>query len=82
MVFELIINRPYEPLGVTVDKDVAMLIDRMLQKDPTKRPSIWEMAKMPCIEEKIKHFYKEHPQETPEFPISKSETEETKDQQQ
>lgn len=36
----------------------------MLQKDPNKRPSIWELAKIPCIEEKIQLFYKEHPEES------------------
>jgi hypothetical protein len=29
------------------------------------RPSIWELEKMPFIEEKIKLFFKEHPEEAP-----------------
>ena len=81
MVFELIINRPYEPLPATADKDITMLIERMLNKDPTKRPSIWELAKVPCVDEKIRYFYKEHPSETPEYPgnLVKNDTEESKD---
>ena len=61
MVFDLIINKPYTALPADTDKDIASLIDRMLQKDPNKRPSIWELAKIPCIEDKIKFFYREHP---------------------
>lgn len=52
MVFDLIIKHPYDAIDPSIDKDLVMLIDKMLQKDPSKRPSIWELGKIPCIEEK------------------------------
>ena len=62
IVFEMIINKPYE-LSTDVDRDIAVLLEKMLNKDPNKRPSIWDLAKLPIIEEKINQFYAEHPDE-------------------
>lgn len=52
IVFDIIMNKPHE-IPPDVDKDLVMLIDKMLNKDPNKRPNIWDIAKMPMIEEKI-----------------------------
>ena len=37
-----------------------MLINTMLNKDPKKRPSIWDLASTPCIKERINEFVDEH----------------------
>ena len=37
-----------------------MLIDTMLNKDPNKRPNIWDLASTPCIKERINQFVDEH----------------------
>ncbi|KAM3130739.1 hypothetical protein pb186bvf_017153 [Paramecium bursaria] len=66
IVFEMIINKPYE-LSNDVDRDIAVLLEKMLNKDPNKRPSIWDLAKLPIIEEKINQFYAEHPDEANQF---------------
>ena len=62
----MIINKPYE-LSNDVDRDIAVLLEKMLNKDPNKRPSIWDLAKLPIIEEKINQFYAEHPDEANQF---------------
>ena len=36
-----------------VDTDVRMLIISMLEKDASKRPSIWDLANMKCISTRI-----------------------------
>jgi NIMA (never in mitosis gene a)-related kinase len=63
IVFDLIINKDYDPLPANTEPEVKSLIERMLQKDPSKRPSIWDLEKIPCIDEKIKLFFKEHSDE-------------------
>lgn len=63
VVFDMIINRDYEKLPEHVDSEIRNLIEKMLSKDPNRRPNIWELEKIPAIEEKIKLFYSEHPDE-------------------
>lgn len=63
IVFDMIINRDYDPLPSDTDPDIKMLIEKLLNKSPSMRPSIWDVEKMPFIEEKIKLFFKEHPDE-------------------
>lgn len=36
-----------------------MLINSLLDKDPNKRPSAWELVKMPCIFKCIEKYFKE-----------------------
>ncbi|KAM3142973.1 hypothetical protein pb186bvf_005036 [Paramecium bursaria] len=61
ILFEIIKTKPHE-LNKDVDPELAFLINKMLNKDPLGRPSIWEIAKMPLVEQKIKQFYDEHPE--------------------
>ena len=59
-MFDMIINKDYDPLNVDVSTEVKMLIHEMLQKDPSKRPTIFEIANKPCIREKINKFVEEN----------------------
>jgi len=34
-----------------------MLITFMLQKDPSMRPSVWDLVKIPVIDKHIKHYF-------------------------
>lgn len=38
---------------------MRMLMTFMLEKDPSKRPFIWDLAKIPSINKKIKKYYEE-----------------------
>lgn len=58
-IFDKIIHRPLDPLPQEMFTEVKMLILAMLDKDPNKRPSIWELAKLPCIESRIDSFVQE-----------------------
>lgn len=37
-----------------------MLVYSLLQKEPSKRPSIWEIANIKCIKEQLNRFVKEN----------------------
>ena len=58
-VFDKIINKPLDPFYEEVDSNIKMLIVAMLDKDPSRRPSIWELANTPCINECINNFVQE-----------------------
>lgn len=58
-VFEKIIHKPLDLSGEELDTDIRMLITAMLDKDPTRRPSIWDLSNYPCINDKIWKFIKE-----------------------
>eukprot|EP01016_Furgasonia_blochmanni_P039649 TRINITY_DN4957_c0_g1_i4.p1 TRINITY_DN4957_c0_g1~~TRINITY_DN4957_c0_g1_i4.p1 ORF type:complete len:537 (-),score=137.69 TRINITY_DN4957_c0_g1_i4:87-1697(-) len=58
-VFDMIINKDFDPLPENVNTDIKMLIYALLNKDPARRPSIWEIADMKCIKEKINKFVEE-----------------------
>jgi serine/threonine protein kinase len=55
-VFEKIINQQLDPLPADVDVDLKMLISSLLKKENDKRPSIFDVANIPCIKNKIKSF--------------------------
>ena len=59
-MFEMIINKDYDPLPPESSMEVKMLIHEMLQKDYTQRPSIFEIANKQCIREKITKFVMEN----------------------
>lgn len=59
-VFEKIIHKPLDLSGEELDTDIRMLIIAMLDKDPSRRPSIWELSNIPCIYDRINNFIKEH----------------------
>ena len=55
----MIINKPPEKLPANVDRDIKYLIDAMLNKEASRRPSIWDLAQWKCIKEKIDKFIDE-----------------------
>ena len=52
-VFNLIINQPLDPIPEEVDTDIRMLILQLLDKDQSKRLSIWDCANLPYIKSRI-----------------------------
>lgn len=58
-VFDKIINKPLESSYEEVDSDIKILLMAMLDKDPSRRPSIWELANTPWIHERINKFVQE-----------------------
>eukprot|EP01016_Furgasonia_blochmanni_P049541 TRINITY_DN752_c0_g1_i14.p1 TRINITY_DN752_c0_g1~~TRINITY_DN752_c0_g1_i14.p1 ORF type:complete len:532 (+),score=111.68 TRINITY_DN752_c0_g1_i14:114-1598(+) len=56
VVFDMIVNREFEPLPEDVDPFIRSLVTQMLQKDPENRPDIWDIAKLDVIQERIKRF--------------------------
>lgn len=58
-VFDKIIHKPLDLVSENLDTDVRMLIITMLDKDPSRRPSIWELSNIPCINDRISRFIKE-----------------------
>lgn len=58
-VFDKIINKPLEILTDDIDDDIKLLILNMLDKDPSRRPSVWELAGMPWINDCINNFVQE-----------------------
>jgi len=46
-----------------------MLITFMLQKDPSMRPSVWDLLKIPVIKKHIIHYYETEVPENEIFPI-------------
>ena len=50
----------YEPLSVDVDPNLKMLVVALLNKDFNKRPTIIEIAKVPCVRKEILDFIEEN----------------------
>ena len=59
-MFDIISNKDYEAVPAETSTEVKMLIHEMLQKDPTQRPTIFEIAKKQCIRDKINKFVAEN----------------------
>ena len=59
-MFDIISNKDYEPVPAETSTEVKMLIHEMLQKDPTQRPTIFEIANKQCIRDKINKFVAEN----------------------
>ncbi|KAL4453141.1 hypothetical protein ABPG74_015372 [Tetrahymena malaccensis] len=53
------------PLHENVSTEIRMLILLMLEKDPLKRPSVWELAEIPIIQKNIIKYYEEEAQNNP-----------------
>lgn len=56
----MIINKQPDSLPPNCDANVKYLIEIMMQKDPAKRPYVWEIADIPCVNEKINNFVKQY----------------------
>jgi len=44
MLFDIIKNQDPPPLYENVSQDIRMMINAMLNKDPTRRPNAYELA--------------------------------------
>lgn len=53
-----IIAGQYSPVPSLYSKDVSNLIAMMLQRDPTRRPTVHQLLAVPCIEQRITRFLK------------------------
>ena len=59
-VLSQITNCAYEPLSQDVDPNLKMLVVALLNKDFNKRPSIIEVANIPCVRKEILDFIEEN----------------------
>jgi NIMA (never in mitosis gene a)-related kinase len=55
-LMQMILEKDVDPLPDYVDPKMKMLIYWMLQKDATKRPTIWQVAQFECLKEGIMKF--------------------------
>jgi NIMA (never in mitosis gene a)-related kinase len=59
-LFDVIANKDYAPLPEYVDSNTKLLISQMLNKDPARRPTVWDLANNPVIRDTITSFIKAH----------------------
>jgi serine/threonine protein kinase len=52
----LIVCQKHEPIPDMYSKELACLIDLLLEKDPKNRPSVREILKMDLIRKKAQEF--------------------------
>ena len=55
-IFKEILNSDFRPLPEDCDSSIKMLIICLLNKDPNKRPSVWDFANIKIIKERIRVF--------------------------
>ncbi|KAL4505506.1 hypothetical protein ABPG72_002568 [Tetrahymena utriculariae] len=65
-LFTMIRSQDPPPLHDNCSTDIRMLITLMLNKDPLKRPFIWDLVNIPIINKNIKKY---HQQEAPDDPF-------------
>ena len=59
-LYEQIKSKEFTPLPSDTDPVIRMLIGGLLNKDPNKRPSVWEFARIPEIAKRINVFVETH----------------------
>ena len=59
-LFEKIKNVTLDPLPDHTSPDLQLVVKMILNKDKDKRPTIFEVAKIPCINKKIEQFIEEN----------------------
>jgi serine/threonine protein kinase len=56
-----IINNPHDPIKEKLySVELIDIIDRLLTKDPKKRPSIQELTEVPIIRDAIQNFRRDY----------------------
>lgn len=60
MLFEKIKTQPVDPLPEEASSELKLLVKMLLNKDKDNRPSIFEVAKLPCIYRKIEEYTNQH----------------------
>jgi NIMA (never in mitosis gene a)-related kinase len=59
-LYEQIKLKEFAPLPNDTEPVIRMLINTLLNKDPNKRPSVWEFSKLPEINKRIHKFVERH----------------------
>lgn len=59
-VLQQIIKAEYEPLPEETHPNLKLLVSRLLKKDHTKRPTIFDIAKIPCMKKELLAYIEEH----------------------
>lgn len=59
-LFDVVLNKDYAPFPDYVDSNIKLLISQMLNKDPVKRPTVWDLANNPILHDIIFKFIKEN----------------------
>lgn len=59
-LIKMICEKDYDPLPDNIDLKIRGLIYSMLYKDPVKRPTIWEVAQVEIVKERIMKFVTEN----------------------
>lgn len=59
-VLQQIVKASFEPLPQETSSDLKMLVVALLNKDYLKRPTIFEVASIPCVKKEILAFISEH----------------------
>lgn len=54
-----ILRGQYQPISNTYSRNLREVLDRMLQKDPNKRPSVNQILKLPFLQERIRRLLPE-----------------------
>ena len=60
ILFDKIVNQPLDPLPDDTSADVQLVVKALLNKNIDRRPTIVEVAKIPCINKKIEEFINEY----------------------
>jgi len=58
-LIDVVLNKEYQPLPDIVDTNIKLLVSQMLNKDPNRRPTVWDLANMPIVKEHITKFVEE-----------------------
>jgi len=77
-LYEQIKSKEAAPLPTDTDPVIRILINTLLNKDPNKRPSVWEFAKLPEIKKRINEFVEKHDYGDMVAHVSQVETKATK----
>lgn len=59
-VFDQIKNKPLDPLPAGTSQDLQLVIKAILNKEKDRRPTIFDLAKIPCISKKIIEFIQKY----------------------
>lgn len=58
-LFEKIQKEPYPPIPEDTHTNLKMLVSLLLHKEYSKRPNIFELSKIPCVNKAIRKFVEE-----------------------
>ena len=58
-VLQKIIRCDYDPVPAETEPNLKLLVNRLLKKDHNKRPSIFDVANIPCMRKELLRFIEE-----------------------